>query len=100
MPSHISRTALLSAIAAKEALHDAAIENFSDLRTGFISANTVGGMDKTEDFFADFLSDKSKGRLREVVHHECGAVTELVADILRYKKLYFYNQYGLFFFCQ
>jgi 3-oxoacyl-[acyl-carrier-protein] synthase-1 len=85
MPLHTSRTALLSAISAKEALNDAAIENFSELRTGFISANTVGGMDKTEDFFVDFLSDKSKGRLREVVHHECGAVTELVADSLGIK---------------
>src|SRR5882757_6449927 len=85
MPSHISRTPLLSAIAANEALHDAAIENFSELRTGFISANTVGGMDKTEDFFSDFLLDKSKGRLREVVNHECGAVTELVADKLGIK---------------
>ena len=85
MPAHISRTALLSAIAAKEALHNAAIENFNELRTGFISANTVGGMDKTEDFFPYFLSDPNKGRLRSIVHHECGAATELVADQLGIK---------------
>src|SRR5690606_25754988 len=85
MPAHISRTALLSAVAAKEALRDAAIENFSELRAGFISANTVGGMDKTEDFFPGFLSDPYKGRLRNIVHHECGAVTELVADRLGIK---------------
>jgi 3-oxoacyl-(acyl-carrier-protein) synthase len=82
LPSHISRTALLSSIAAKEALTDAGIENISSLRTGFISANTVGGMDKTEHFFADFLADPSNGKLREVLHHECGSVTELVADHL------------------
>lgn len=75
-----SRTAHLSMIAAKEALDDAAIENIKKLRTGFISANSVGGMDKTEKFFVDFLSDNKKGKLRDVVHHECGAVTELVAD--------------------
>ncbi|HTN05833.1 beta-ketoacyl-[acyl-carrier-protein] synthase family protein [Agriterribacter sp.] len=85
MPAHISRMALLSAIAAKEALHHAAIEKFSELRTGFISANTVGGMDKTEDFFSDFLSDPHKGRLRNIVYHECGAATELVADQLGIK---------------
>ncbi|HRO44233.1 beta-ketoacyl-[acyl-carrier-protein] synthase family protein [Agriterribacter sp.] len=85
MPAHISRTALLSAIAAKEALRHAAIENFNELRTGFISANTVGGMDKTEDFFPDFLSHPYKGRLRNIVHHECGAATELVADQLGIK---------------
>jgi len=77
-----SRTAQLSMIAAKEALADAAIENFDELRTGFISANTVGGMDKTENFFSDFLRDPSKGRLRDVIHHECGSASELVADDL------------------
>jgi 3-oxoacyl-(acyl-carrier-protein) synthase len=81
----ISRTALLSLIAAKEALDDAGIRDLSDLRIGFISANTVGGMDKTEKFFDDYLSDPKKGRLRDVVHHECGSVTELVADRLGIK---------------
>lgn len=83
LPGHISRTALLSAIAASEALQSAAIPNFSHLRTGFISANTVGGMDKTEDFFKEFLSNPAKGKLRQVVHHECGSATELVADHLQ-----------------
>ena len=82
LPANTSRTALLSSIAAKEALDNAGIENIASLRTGFISANTVGGMDKTEKFFADFLSAPSKGRLREVINHECGCVTELVADQL------------------
>lgn len=80
-----SRTAQLSLIAAREALNDAGIENLSSLRTGFISANSVGGMDKTEKFFAEFLSDNQKGKLRDVVHHECGSVTELVADALGIK---------------
>lgn len=85
MPAHISRTALLSAIAAKEALHNAGIGQLDGLRTGFISANTVGGMDKTEDFFADFLKDTLKGKLRNIINHECGAATELVADKLGVK---------------
>ena len=42
-------------------------------------------MDKTEDFFPDFLSSSHKGRLRDVVYHECGAATELVADRLGIK---------------
>lgn len=85
LSSQTSRTALLSSIAAKEALANSGIQNLSSLRTGFISANTVGGMDKTESFFADFLSDSQRGRLRNLVHHECGAVTELVADQLGVK---------------
>src|SRR4051812_45542315 len=43
--SKVSRTALLSLRAAKEALDNAGIGNRSFLRTGFVSANTVGGMD-------------------------------------------------------
>ncbi len=78
----VSRTALLSLIAAKEALDDAAIPGIETLRTGLISANTVGGMDKMENFFECRLSDPGKDRLRKVVLHECGAVTEWVADRL------------------
>jgi 3-oxoacyl-(acyl-carrier-protein) synthase len=78
----VSRTALLSLIAAKEALDDAAIPGIETLRTGFISANTVGGMDRMENFFECRLTDPGKDRLREVVLHECGAVTEWAADRL------------------
>jgi 3-oxoacyl-[acyl-carrier-protein] synthase-1 len=82
LPPNISRTALLALVAAREAIGDAAVENFASLRSGFISANTVGGMDKSEKFFESFFSDPRKGRLRDVIHHECGSVTELVADKL------------------
>ena len=85
LPKTKSRTALLSLIAGKEALEHAAITNFSSLRCGFISANSVGGMDKTETFFKDFLIENNKGRLRDVINHECGSVTELVADALGIK---------------
>jgi 3-oxoacyl-(acyl-carrier-protein) synthase len=78
----LSRTKMLSLVAAREALNDAAIPNFKDLRTGFISANTVGGMDKSEDFFVDFLADNNKGKMRNVFDHECGSMTEVVADQL------------------
>lgn len=82
LKENIPRTALLSAIAAKEAVEKSGIDLNAGLRAGFISANTVGGMDKTEDFFKPFLADHSQGHLRDVIHHECGAVTEIVADLL------------------
>ncbi len=78
----VSRTAMLGMMAGKEALDNAGIADLATLRTGFISANTVGGMDRSEKFFVDFLTDNSKGKLRDVVHHECGYITELVADYL------------------
>jgi 3-oxoacyl-(acyl-carrier-protein) synthase len=85
LSSQISRTTLLSLIAAREALNDAQIPDLSAWRTGFVSANTVGGMDKSEDFFIDFTADNSKGKLRNIFDHECGSVTEVVADELGIK---------------
>jgi 3-oxoacyl-[acyl-carrier-protein] synthase-1 len=82
LSAEISRTALLSLVAAKEALADADIPDFSSFRAGFVSANSVGGMDKSEDFFVDFLADNTKGKLKNVYDHECGSMTELVAEKL------------------
>lgn len=84
LPAHTSRTALLSTLAAREAITASGID-ITNWRTGFISANSVGGMDKTEDFFDDFLQNNASGRLRDVVNHECGAVTEVTADALGIK---------------
>lgn len=82
MSAKLSRTALLSRVAAEEAWQSTGLGDIRQYRVGFVSANTVGGMDKTEDFFADYLQDPSQGHLSQVVHHECGAITELVADAM------------------
>ena len=79
---NISRTSHLSLLAAREALNDAAIPDLKNLRKAFVSANTVGGMDRSEDFFIDFLKDNEKGKLKNVHDHECGSVTEVVAAAL------------------
>ena len=42
-------------------------------------------MDKSEDFFIDFIADNNKGKLKNVFDHECGCVTEAVADHLGIK---------------
>jgi 3-oxoacyl-(acyl-carrier-protein) synthase len=82
LSSQLSRTKLLSLVAAGEAMSDAGIPDLSGLRTGFVSANTVGGMDKSEDFFINFLADNDRGKLRNIFDHECGSITEIVADAL------------------
>lgn len=82
----VSRTALLGMHAAKEAYLNSGIRNMNYWRTGLISATTVGGMDKTENFFQSFLNDTRKGRLREVVSHDCGRSTELIAESLGIKE--------------
>lgn len=77
----LPRTALLSIIAAKEAWQPFAAKA-DGLRIGFISANTVGGMDLTEDFYQSFKEDKNSGDLKDVSYHECGAITELTLKAL------------------
>jgi 3-oxoacyl-[acyl-carrier-protein] synthase-1 len=75
-----SRTSLLGIIAARQALKSAGIEKPFDVRTGLISATTVGGMDRTEKFFKKYLKDKSHGRLRDVITHDMGDSTEKIAE--------------------
>lgn len=81
---HVTRTALLGIHAAREAVTDSGLD-IRKWRTGLISATTVGGMDKTEHFFREFMTDPKKGKLRDVVNHECGRSTELIANDLGIK---------------
>lgn len=80
--SSLSRTALLGIHAAKEAYLDSGIRNMRFWRVGLVSATTVGGMDRTEKFYPAFLNDPGKGKLHDVVNHECGRITERIADAL------------------
>ncbi len=73
------RAALLSLHAAKEALQG--IHRSDQLRIGFFSATTVGGMDYSEKGWASWQRT-GQIPLRGFVNHECGKVTELVADRL------------------
>jgi 3-oxoacyl-[acyl-carrier-protein] synthase-1 len=81
----LSRTILLSYHAARAAYDTIPVEMLANSRVGFISATSVGGMDKTEDFFEDYLVDKASGNLSQVLHHDCGRVTDFVARELGIK---------------
>ncbi|MBS1772890.1 MAG: beta-ketoacyl-[acyl-carrier-protein] synthase family protein [Bacteroidetes bacterium] len=72
------RTALLSAIAVKEAWQPFA-DAAKNKRVGFFSANTVGGMDLTEAVYKQFKADSESVDFDNIRNHECGAVTQLVA---------------------
>ena len=73
-----SRTALLGMIAAKEALISSGINKSKNLATGLISANTVGGMDRTEMLYRN-INDKNKNF---IISHVSGDSTERIADYL------------------
>lgn len=82
-----SRTSLLGIIAAKEAVRSAEIEDINIVRTGLLSATTVGGMDRSENFYKEFLKDPEKGSLSDVIHHDCGDSTERIAVELNIKQM-------------
>lgn len=54
-----SRTPMIGIIAAQEAISNAGISNINDCKSGLISGTTVGGMDKSEQYFYEYFeSDK------------------------------------------
>jgi len=77
-----SRTTLLGLLAAAEALEDSGV-NIKGLRVGFISATSVGGMDISENFYSHYNKDSNRGRLRQLIGHDCGASTQFIAERLR-----------------
>ena len=78
-----SRNALLGIIAAKQAYMDSRIGDFPGLRTGLISATTVGGMDRCELYYKDFLTNDSRNIY--IDSYDCADSTEKIADVLGIK---------------
>jgi 3-oxoacyl-[acyl-carrier-protein] synthase-1 len=87
--NNYSRTAMLSEIAAKQAVTNANIKNIDEYRTGFISATSVGSMDMTEKFnykhFTDstnrkYIKGNSSGDSTTNVANSLG-ITEFVTTI-------------------
>lgn len=72
------RTALLGMLALKEALADANMAEQEMSEAAFISGTTVGGMDKSERYYLDFLATDNYNTY--IATHDCGASSELIAD--------------------
>lgn len=73
-----TRAALLGMMALEEALASAGISRDELPRVAFVSGTTVGGMDKTEKFYLDFLENDKHNQY--IATHDCGACTEMIAD--------------------
>jgi len=77
-----TRTSLMGKLAVREALQNAGLQYATDdlckQRIAFINGTTVGGMDKSEQFYLDFLENDSKNAYISI--HDCGACTEMIAD--------------------
>jgi 3-oxoacyl-[acyl-carrier-protein] synthase I len=77
--SRLPRTVYLSLLAASEAIRETGLD-LKSYRSGFISANTVGGIDLTAKYFEKSLQNRQKRNLRNIVNHESGRITNLVAE--------------------
>ena len=75
-----SRTPLLGIMAAKEALAQADIQDISEYRTGLISGTTVGGMDKSEQYYYDFYERDLHWNHINSLH--AGDSTQKIADAI------------------
>ena len=75
------RTALLSALAAREARGEAA-DFMNGKRCGFFSANTIGGMDFTEHYYPALMRKEGAPEFAKFRHHEGGEITNLAARYL------------------
>ena len=73
----VSRTSVMGALAVREALQQAGIQDISNKRVALISGTTVGVMDVTEQIFEKTGTDPE---LLGMPHsHECGRSTEEIA---------------------
>lgn len=73
---NVSRTSLLGLKAAKEAWGNSL--HSPELRTGIISATSVGGMDRSEIFYKDYLSENNPD-FELLKTHDSGSTTERIA---------------------
>jgi 3-oxoacyl-[acyl-carrier-protein] synthase-1 len=73
-----TRTSLMGMIAMQEALQEAALLDSHEQRVMLVSGTTVGGMDKSEQYYLDYLNNDCRNDY--IKTHDCGATTELIAD--------------------
>lgn len=78
---NISRTSLLGITAAREAWGNN--KHTDDLRSGIISATSVGGMDRTEKYFKE-LHQKNISDISLLSTHDSGNTTEKIASELNF----------------
>ena len=75
-----TRTALLGVWAARQAYQSAGLSTKSGTRIGLVSASTVGGMDRSELYYKDFLT--AAIHKNHIDTHHAGNSTEMIADDL------------------
>ena len=75
----ITRTSLLGAAALREALASASLlPRDKSWKMALISGTTVGGMEKSEQYYYDFLNTRERDEY--IALHDCGACTDMIGQ--------------------
>ncbi|WP_339610664.1 beta-ketoacyl-[acyl-carrier-protein] synthase family protein [uncultured Planktosalinus sp.] len=77
------RTSLLGAYAAAQAVESAGIKIINEVPTGLISSTSVGGMDKTEEYFYEYFENEAIRRF--ILSHDAGETSHQIAEYLGIK---------------
>ena len=72
------RTPLMGYIAANQAVNQAKLKEISGLKIAFVSGTTVGGMDRMEQFYDNFLHDNTKNNY--LYPHDIGDCSDFIAS--------------------
>ena len=74
-----TRTALMGMLAMDEALQEAGltVSSSPSPKVSLVSGTTVGGMDKSEQYYLDYLDNDTRNDY--IRTHDCGATTEMMA---------------------
>jgi 3-oxoacyl-[acyl-carrier-protein] synthase-1 len=83
--NNYSRTALLGAIAAKQAVENANITDINAYKSGLISATSVGGMDMTEKYYYEYFENEACRKY--ITSHDIGDNSQKIANSIGLKGL-------------
>lgn len=83
----LSRNILLSYYAAKQSIAHLDFSTLKRAKIGFISASTVGGMDRTTNYFQNKWYKQGSENIIDTRHHDCGKSTDYVFQQLGLKGL-------------
>lgn len=81
--NNFSRTTMIGAIAAKQAIKNAGITSINEYKTGLISATSVGGMDMTERYYHEYFDNPEV--VKYISSHNAGDISDKIANELGLK---------------
>ncbi|NUY81387.1 beta-ketoacyl-[acyl-carrier-protein] synthase family protein [Flavobacterium sp. MAH-1] len=78
--NNFTRTALLGAFAAKQAVEDAGIRDINEYKTGLINSTSVGGMDTTEKHYYEYFENPET--VKFIASHDGGDVSQKISEVI------------------